>query len=48
MNKIKGMFKPRTGLRSHGAVSLAKVLERSRSVEEVRLNNNKIGAYGAA
>ena len=40
--------RPRSGLRSHGAVSLAKVLERNATVNEVRLDRNKIGAYGAA
>jgi hypothetical protein len=40
--------RPRSGLRSHGAVSLAKVLERNTTVAEVRLDRNKIGAYGAA
>jgi len=36
------------GLSSHGAVSLARVLERALHVAEVRLNGNKIGPYGAA
>lgn len=46
--KMRGTLMPQLGIRSHGAVSLAKVLEVAESIEEIRLNNNKIGAYGAA
>jgi hemolysin III len=38
----------RIGIRSHGAMALSKVLQKSRFVEEVFLERNHIGPYGAS
>uniref|UniRef100_A0A7S3L3E5 Uncharacterized protein n=1 Tax=Amphora coffeiformis TaxID=265554 RepID=A0A7S3L3E5_9STRA len=37
-----------SGLRSHGAVALAKVLQMSEHLTEVRLQRNTVGPYGAS
>ncbi|KAL7558661.1 hypothetical protein ACA910_010036 [Epithemia clementina (nom. ined.)] len=36
------------GMHSHGALTLAKVLQMSRYIQEVFLNRNRIGPYGAS
>lgn len=43
--KVDGKY---PGLRSHGALCLAKILTIAKHVEEVRLQRHRIGPYGAA
>jgi len=43
--KMYGQGRP--GFRSHGALTLAKVLQSSRHIKDVRLQGNRIGPYGA-
>lgn len=43
----EGKLNGKRGFRSHGGMALAKLLQASDRVEEVRISKNKIGPYGA-
>jgi hypothetical protein len=43
----EGRLNGKRGFRSHGGMALAKILQASDEVQEVRLSRNKIGPYGA-